>query len=280
MSSQPYPIDLVLVRHGQSEGNLAQARSKIGDDSLWTEEFKNRHTSRYRLTSAGVEQAKQAGEWIKENISSTFDRYYCSEYTRAMETAAHLGFENAEWFSEFYLREQDMGVLQNSSKTERNTQYKAEMERRSKDVFYYAPPGGESIANCALRTEQWLNQLRQACSGFKVIAVCHGNILKAIRIRLEKMKQEEWVKLTNDPAYLTYNCQIIQYTRRDPHTGKIARHFSHVRSICPWDPSKGSTEWTKIHRATFSNEELLRIVEDNNPRLIDNEGNEEVLISE
>jgi len=92
MSSQPYPIDLVLIRHGQSEGNLAQARSDKGDDGLWNvQDFKERHTSRYRLTTAGVKQAKQAGDWVKENITTQFDRYYCSEYVRAMETAAHLG---------------------------------------------------------------------------------------------------------------------------------------------------------------------------------------------
>ena len=47
MSSQPYPIDLVLIRHGQSEGNLAQARSNEADDGYWNvQEFKERHTSR------------------------------------------------------------------------------------------------------------------------------------------------------------------------------------------------------------------------------------------
>lgn len=44
MSSQ-MPIDLVLVRHGQSEGNLAQAKSKKGDDSFWTGEFSQRPSS-------------------------------------------------------------------------------------------------------------------------------------------------------------------------------------------------------------------------------------------
>jgi hypothetical protein len=37
------PIDIVLVRHGESEGNLAQAYSKKGDDSLWTPEFSARY---------------------------------------------------------------------------------------------------------------------------------------------------------------------------------------------------------------------------------------------
>jgi phosphohistidine phosphatase SixA len=34
---------------------------------------------------------------IQENIAERFDRYMCSEYTRAMETAALLGMKNAKW---------------------------------------------------------------------------------------------------------------------------------------------------------------------------------------
>jgi len=40
--------------------------SKLGDFSYWTEELKNRHTSRYRLTDLGIEQSKITGEWIKK----------------------------------------------------------------------------------------------------------------------------------------------------------------------------------------------------------------------
>jgi len=276
MSSQPYPIDLVLIRHGQSEGNLAQARSEQGSDEFWNvPEFKDRHTSRYRLTTAGVVQAKQAGEWVRKNITPMFDRYYCSEYVRAMETAAHLGFEKAEWFSEFFLREQDMGVLAGKSKMERNTEFKSEMERRARDLFYYQPPGGESIATCALRVEKFLSTLKASCSGYRVIVVCHGNILKAIRIRVERMSQQDFSKFSTDPLYKTYNCQIIWYSRRDPETNRIARDFNWVKTICPWDTTKTPTDWIRIKRPVYSNEALLQMVEAV-PRLVDNRPEEQV----
>jgi hypothetical protein len=82
MSYSNLPVDIVLVRHGESEGNLAQSLSKKGNDKLWTPEFSNRHTSLYRLTDRGRKQAKKAGKWIKKNICPTFDHYYCSEYIR------------------------------------------------------------------------------------------------------------------------------------------------------------------------------------------------------
>ena len=80
------PHNLILVRHGESEGNVALALSKKGDDSIYTDEFKNRHSSLWRLTKKGQEQAKSAGEWLKKNRGELepFYRCYTSEYVRAM----------------------------------------------------------------------------------------------------------------------------------------------------------------------------------------------------
>jgi len=268
-SSHPYPIDLILIRHGPSEGDLAQRRHNKGDDSMWTEEFKARHSSKYRLTTKGVEQAKIAGKWLRENVSGTFDAYFCSEYIRAIETAAHLGFPGALWFTEFFLREQDQGVLANRSTKEVHDQYSQELKRRSRDVFYYQPPGGESIANLALRVDRWLSQLRSQFSGFRALAVVHGTTLKAARLRIERLKQEEWHKLDTDPYYVAHNCQIVHYSRRNPNDGSVHRDLCWVRTICPWNISKCPTDWRRIKPPSYNATQLLRYVE-MAPRIIDN----------
>jgi broad specificity phosphatase PhoE len=54
----PMPEDLYLVRHGESEGNLVNARSRQGDDSLFTPEHLNRHSFEWHLTDRGIAQAK------------------------------------------------------------------------------------------------------------------------------------------------------------------------------------------------------------------------------
>jgi len=269
-----YPIDLILIRHGESEGNLAHQKSKLGDDSLWTPAFRARHTSKYRLTDLGVEQARAAGDWVKKNITTQFDRYYCSEYVRAMETAGHLQLEGAEWFSEFFLREQDMGVLSGQTEKQQTEEFASELERRSRDAFYYAAPGGESIANCALRVEAWLSHLRQSCSGFRVICVCHGNILKAVRIRIEKLRQKEWARL-EEPE----NCEILHYTRRNPFTGHVGRNLHWFRSVCPWDPvrSENRSTWTQIERPVYTNQDLLNLGNEI-PILVSRDKSEEVTI--
>jgi len=68
------PIDLLLVRHGESEGNVAMSLSRKGDDRYFTPEFRNRHSSSYRLTPQGEAQAMAAGAWIRDNVGSQFDR--------------------------------------------------------------------------------------------------------------------------------------------------------------------------------------------------------------
>jgi len=129
-----WPYELVLVRHGQSEGNEAVARSKLGDLSAYTPDFQKKHSSSYRLTDKGIEQAKVTGKFLREKIGDQYDRYYTSEYVRAMETAALLELPSAQWYTEITLRERDKGLLDNVSWIERNEKYGDEMRRRKRDA--------------------------------------------------------------------------------------------------------------------------------------------------
>lgn len=269
------PIDIVLVRHGESEGNLAQAYSKKGDDSLWSSEFSTRHTSNYRLTDRGREQAQQAGQFLKEQVWSQFDNYYVSEYTRAQETAAILRFPNSKWHCEFYLREQDKGIFGGKSHQEREQEYSEQLARLKKDTFYVAPPGGESIANSCLRVDRIISLWQTSCPGQKVIAVCHGNIMTAFRVRLERMSQGRYqeIERSTHPHDKIQHCQILHYTRRDPETGEIAAIPQWMRSICPWNTELSSNMWLPVQRPTYTNEQLWEEVA-KVPQLINNKEGE------
>ena len=70
---QPRPpkrrlLELTLVRHGQSEGNLAYRRAGQGDDSLYDGAFMDRHSSLWRLTDRGRREARAAGETVCDAI--------------------------------------------------------------------------------------------------------------------------------------------------------------------------------------------------------------------
>ncbi|KAK9172645.1 Histidine phosphatase superfamily (branch 1) family protein [Cryptosporidium meleagridis] len=250
------PVDLVLVRHGQSEGNLAQRLARQGELHTWTGEFRRRHNSQYRLTDRGRAQARIAGEYIKNNIGFTFDKCFTSEYVRAMETAAMLGLPNALWNTDIYLRERDRGVLANKTHQERVLLHPDEMVRKQRNAFYWQPSGGESLANLCLRIERVLDNLSQNCGGLRVIIVCHGGVIKSFRALLESERGDVNTKINK-----INNCQIVWYTRRDPERGSIANSYNWVKSVCPWDLSLSSNTWKHIHRPTFTNEDLLQIIQ-------------------
>ncbi|KEP64153.1 UNVERIFIED_CONTAM: phosphoglycerate mutase family protein [Hammondia hammondi] len=299
------PVDLVLVRHGQSEGNLAQrlcrqqqqnsgtlcgsndplsaSTSSVRDNAsaelgmgVWSKEFRERHNSLYRLTDKGRMQAAVAGRWIRSHVATLFDKYFTSEYVRAMETAAMLSLPSARWATEMYLRERDRGILANKPHHERHEQHPEEMRRKERDAFYWQPSGGESIANLCLRVDRVMENLCESCSGLRVIIVCHGGVIKSFRALIERVRPTESrssVSSGSGPGGATggataargqlekiHNCQIVWYSRRDPRTGSISSKYNWVKSVCPWNMNLSSNQWREIRRHVYSNEELLRSV--------------------
>ncbi|XP_049848826.1 uncharacterized protein LOC126316776 [Schistocerca gregaria] len=254
-----WPLELVLVRHGHSEGNEAVNRSSRNDLSAYTPEFKKKHSSTYRLTDKGIMQAQIAGKWIRENIGEVFDRYYTSEYVRAMETSAYLNLPNAKWYTEIVLRERDKGWLDNTSHADKKHLFADELERRKRDAFFWAPPGGESLANVCIRVEHTFATLRRECSNQKVIIVCHGEVMWAFRVRIEKLSQIRFhqLKASSDPKDRIHNAQILHYSRIDPVTNKVWPYFRFMRSNCPWNQEYSSGSWIEFERPTYTNEELM-----------------------
>lgn len=263
------PIDLVLVRHGQSEGNVANKRSRAGDHSAFTSEFKDRIGAMWRLTDKGREQAAAAGEWIRANISERFDRYYVSEYVRAKETAALLQLSGASWFRDFYLREREWGELDMMADNERRVQFAESLRRREIDGLFWTPPNGESLAQLCLRIDRILETLHRECSDRRVIIVCHGEVMLAFRIRLERMSHTGFreIDTSDHPHDKIHNCQVLHYTRQHPELKTIAPFCNWMRSVCPTDLSLSSNDWQEIKRQRFSNTDLLAEAE-KMPRLI------------
>ena len=209
------PLDLVLVRHGESEGNVAvKASKKKGDVHYYTPEFLSRQSSKWRLTDKGKKHAEAAGEWLRANFPK-FDRYYSSEYIRALETAALLGLDGAMWYRELYLRERDRGWFDVISYSALKKEFAEEFAQWGRSTLFGSPPGGESMADMCMRIDRVLNTLHRECENKRVIIVCHGEVMWAFRMRLERMPQEEWVRLeaSTDNADKVFNGQVIHYSR-------------------------------------------------------------------
>jgi len=259
------PIDLVLVRHGQSEGNAAKRLSEAGDHSAFTRDFLDRHSASLRLTDKGREQARLAGEFLRGEFfkdGKGFDRYYTSEYIRAMETAGLLDLPGAQWFCDFYLTERDWGELDICSDEERELKYGAEMRRRQVEPFFWRAPGGESFSELCLRVDRVLHTLHRECADKRVLIVCHGEVMRAFQVRLERLSQVRFKRLvfSNLPTDTIYNCQIVHYTRENPDGSTIAPYIGWVRWTRPTVTPIQQTNWRQIVRQRSSNEQLLEVV--------------------
>jgi broad specificity phosphatase PhoE len=253
------PIDIVIVRHGESEGNVAIKASRKGDNSLFTPEFRNRHSRDFRL---GIKQAQVAGDWIKEKIGMTFDRHLVSDYIRAKETAGLLDLPHAAWSVEYQLRERDKALMDNLPPDVQARLFSLEQAQYELDPFLSIPAGGgESIPALCLRLKaDVIAQLARDYSSMKLIIVCHGHVMRALQLELLNLGHDDFIRLdgSDDPKDEIQNCRIMWFTRRNPETGQVVgdRLFA-WRSVWPWNPEATDTGWQKIVRSKFTNEELL-----------------------
>lgn len=254
------PIDLILIRHGESERNLIGKNKEIIFDE---EEYNSIHSSKFRLTEEGRKQSIITGEYIKENISNNFDKYYTSDYIRTKETAALLNLENALWESDFLIRERDNGVLSGLSDIQKEILYPNEILRKKQNLFYFAPIGGESISNVCLRVELFLSLLSRNASNMRVIVVTHGHVLRSFRIRLEKMNHNEIEELYKEENKTILNTQIIYYSRKNPNTNEISSNLKYRKMVCPWNLEEYNEDWVTLKKNNLlSNQDLLDSIQD------------------
>ena len=251
------PNNLLLVRHGESEGNPILKALHENRRPPDAEILDKVDTSLWRLTALGVRQARTTGAWLRDQPWARFDLYLCSDYVRARETAAELNLPDAKWRVEFYLRERDRGresALLTKEELERR--FPGSREQKARHAFYWRPQDGESIADLCQRVNRVLDTLWRDNDSHNVIVVCHEEVMWAFRMRLEKLAPEDYLKLDQDEALKVHNCQVWHYTRLDPETGRQAVHFTHRATYDPVEPRR--SRWEPIHRPRYSNKDLLK----------------------
>ncbi len=254
------PVDLLLVRHGQSEGNVALDKAKEGDLSWMTEEYRNRSSANYRLSPLGRQQAAAAGAWIRRWLASfgdgvDFDRIYCSPFARTRETAALLALPRAQWQLEPLLRERDFGLWEGLGKAEIAEEFKRSWAQKQRNRFLWRPESGESTPDLDLRSREMLATFARELGGGQVLCVTHEDVMWAFRFRLEKMTVDQWIKAVEHETHdEIVNGGILHYTRVTDQ-GVVAPKFARMRLI---DPSKpDAAQWRTIERPRFDNDELL-----------------------
>ncbi|MCF6377525.1 histidine phosphatase family protein [Nocardioides KLBMP 9356] len=193
---------LVLVRHGQSEGNVAAEAA--ARDRLERIEVPARDPD-VVLSGTGRDQAAAVGRWLAALAPEERPEVlWTSPYRRARETAEialdTAGLDIPRRVDE-RLRDRDMGITDKLTSAGIRAAYPEEAERRDwLGKFYYRPPGGESWADVAMRVRAVLTDLAHAEKHQRVLVTGHDVVLLLFCYVAEAMDEEQVLARARDNA--------------------------------------------------------------------------------
>jgi len=190
-------MNLILIRHGQSEWNALNQFTGWKDPDL---------------TAKGIEEAHNAGKIIK-NLEINFDLIFTSALVRAQNTAEIILEEVNQSLSTIKnqaLNERNYGDLAGLNKDDARKRWGDEQVhiwRRSYDI---PPPGGESLKDTGERVLPFFMKeiLPHVCEGKNVLVAAHGNSLRSLIKFLDNISDEDIVKLeipTGAPIHYVIN---------------------------------------------------------------------------
>lgn len=191
---------LMLVRHGQSVGNVADDRARAARAHRLEVEHRDPDTP---LSAVGWDQAGAVGAWIaglQQDDRPTV--WLTSPYRRAADTATAAceavgtgggaGFGEPTILTDERLRERDLGILDGFTGLGIRHEYPEEAARRDRiGKFYYRPPGGESWTDVLLRVRYLLTDLRQQFPDERVCVFSHQAVIMCFRVALEQLSEAD-----------------------------------------------------------------------------------------
>ncbi|HET6562305.1 MAG TPA: histidine phosphatase family protein [Marmoricola sp.] len=205
------PDRLVLIRHGESVGNLADAEARErGADRLDLDA----RDADVELSETGRNQADAVGRWLaKVDDDDRPTVVLSSPYRRAAETARRAVADvDLEVVLDERLRERDLGVFDGMTGHGIRSEYPKEAERRKKlGKFYYQPPSGESWCDVVLRVRQLMSDVREGFDGANVWLFTHQAVIMSFRYVLEGLSEQELLEL--DGSVTLGNASVTRYER-------------------------------------------------------------------
>lgn len=216
-STRSWPTELVLVRHGQSTGNLADAHAHATHSDVVDIAERDADVP---LSPLGRAQAEAVGHWLAtaSDAPAPPEVVVCSPYDRAHDTARAIveaaraeGHDVPEPRTDERLRERDLGWWDGLTGPGVRTRFPEEAARRQRiGKFYYRPPGGESWCDVALRVRSVLSSLREEHAGRRVLLVSHQAVIMNFRLVLEGLDERRLLAIdAEDPLA---NCSVTSYS--------------------------------------------------------------------
>ena len=200
-------MNLILIRHGQSEWNALNQFTGWKDPDL---------------TAKGIEEARNAGKIIN-NLKINFDFVFTSALIRAQNTAEIILKEINQPLSTIKnqaLNERNYGDLAGLNKDDARKRWGDEQVhiwRRSYDI---PPPGGESLKDTGERVLPFFIKeiLPHVCKDKSVLVAAHGNSLRSLIKFLDNISDEDIVKLeipTGAPIHYVINGDGSVVSKKD-----------------------------------------------------------------
>lgn len=272
------PNDLVFVRHGESEANIAQSADKLGGRHANHAAIFGRPDWQQRLSSRGVRQATLARKWLDEHLggAASFHLRYFSPFLRTRETAGYLGGpECGDWIMDDRVIERSWGTYGMKTREERERLYAEIVAMHSQSPWYTTLPDGESRYEVSDRFRDFQGTLHREAAGLRVLVVTHGDFMGIARYNVERMLPEQFEEVERDKTQSIRNCTILHYSRVNPtDAGDVRDKLSFRRIVNPTDgaASPFGGQWRELPpRPKFTGAELLEQARRKAPRLIPNE---------
>jgi broad specificity phosphatase PhoE len=225
---------LVLVRHGEGEGDIRRAAWKRGEAAVSLKRPEDEE-----ITAVGIEQSHQAGLWIAKHILQQyglkyFDGYFVSMSLRSVQSAVAMCFKDILWFGDERLDERNRGYVRGLKPEQHRELFPDSYEKMRSDPLRWVPPGGESILGVA---ERWRTFHEDISDLGNVIIVGHRDQIWASQQQLERLSDSELLAVNTDDFH---NAQVIHYTSVSPQTGREAPALMWKRSVDPLQPEASS----------------------------------------
>src|ERR1700676_2008174 len=205
---QKWPLHLVIVRHGESERNVAKEIHKSDGGHSFGSDLRDMDVG---LTKRGHLQARSTGKHLAKKYN--FDVIFTSPYRRTVQTAKHIRAQikaKPPLVHEERIREIEFGILDGLTPEGMKLKYPDEFSRRKREgKYWYRPPGGESRPDVALRVHSFLGTLTRDYREKSVLVVCHSVVVLVFRRLLERWGEEEYMKIDEEDDVL--NCGVTTY---------------------------------------------------------------------
>jgi broad specificity phosphatase PhoE len=225
VSLEHRPNRIILVRHGESEGNL--------DDTI----YERVPDHRIGLTPKGFEQARQTGAMIREVLDGESVEVYASPYLRTRQTLEAMGLPVAEGDVrvEPRLREQDWANFQDPVDI---AVQKAQRDRYGH--FFYRFTEGESGSDVYDRVSTFLESMHRnfetPAAPRNVVIVTHGLTMRLFCMRWFHWSVEYFESLDN-PA----NAQPVVLARQEDFRYRLEAPFTQWnRAVLPTERERAS----------------------------------------